>query len=167
VASLSQRAIKPRSAQEIIRQALDDEREEQQRAAQIRREIKARQDAGLVETPARRPPLVKEATRIIERSLKGLGPIQVSNSLAVEDRDVLRALWRAHRAHFAADGKLEQVVAAGAVLDALDRVPEGRLMAAHVLTQASDYLVWIDLDHSLPLAAFANARAYFVQQDES
>ena len=34
-------------------------------------------------------------------------------------------------------------------------------MAAHVVTQASDYLVWLDLSGGSLVAAFADARAYF------
>ncbi len=163
---LSRRAVRPGSAREIIRHALEQEQREQERAARIRRESANRslQPDGASTAPNRHSPLVAESTEIIEKALKGLGPIQVSNCMAVKDREILRALWKAHRARFAADGKLEQVVAAGAVLIALKLVPEGKLLAAHVLTQASDYLVWLDLDQGIPLAAFADAKAYFVHR---
>jgi len=40
-------------------------------------------------------------------------------------------------------------------------VPSDSLVAAHVVTDASDYLVWIDLQTGSLVAAFADARAYF------
>ena len=37
------------------------------------------------------------------------------------------------------------------------------LVAAHVVTDASDYLLWMDLGNESLVAAFADARAWFAQ----
>jgi len=161
VEALSQRAVRPKSAQDVIQRATEIARQQEQRAEQRRRERSQEQD----EQPgAPRPPLVHKVQRLIERKLRGLGPLTVNNCIVLDDREVLRALWRAHRARFGAEGKLDQVVGAAAVLDAFELVPKGKLIAAHVLTEASDYLVWLDMREGTPLAAFADARAYFVGQ---
>lgn len=98
---------------------------------------------------------------LVPRILPKAGPIYVANALRVEQRSVLRALWRSHRSRFMADGQLERAVGAAAVLHALDGVSEEGLVVAHVVTDASDYLLWMDLDRDTVLAAFADARAYF------
>ena len=56
---------------------------------------------------------------------------------------------------------LERAVAAARVVDSLKHAPSGALIAAHAVTAASDYLVWIDLQSGSLVAAFADARAYF------
>ncbi len=161
VEALSRRAVRPRSAEDVIQRAKQVAAQQEQVAQERRRQ--SRQDRNV--TPAaRRPPLVHKVQRLLDNKLRGLGPLDVNNCIAVADREVLRALWRAHRARFGALGLLSQVVGAAAVLDALDFVPDGMLVAAHVLTDASDYLVWLDMREGTPLAAFANARAYFVGQ---
>ncbi len=161
VEMLSQRAVRPKSAQDVIQRATEVARAQEQRAEERRRQLEQEQ----ADQPgAPRPPLVHKVQRLLERKLRGLGPITVNNCIVLEDRDVLRALWRAHRARFGAEGKLDQVVGAAAVLDAFDLVPGDKLVAAHVLTDASDYLVWLDMREGTPLAAFADARAYFVGQ---
>jgi hypothetical protein len=161
VEALSQRAVRPKSAQDVIQRATEIAKVQEQRAEERRRQLQQEQ-AALPGQPL--PPLVHKVQRLIERKLKGLGPLRVNNCIVLDDREVLRALWRAHRARFGAEGKLDQVVGAAAVLDAFDLVPEGKLVAAHVLTEASDYLVWLDMREGTPLAAFADARAYFVGQ---
>ena len=101
---------------------------------------------------------------MVPRILPKAGPIYVANALRVEQRSVLRALWRSHRSRFMADGQLERAVGAAAVLHALDAVSDEGLVVAHVVTDASDYLLWMDLDEDTVLAAFADARAYFAGQ---
>jgi len=96
--------------------------------------------------------------------LPNAGAIYVANALRVRQRSLLQALWRSHRARFLADGQLERAVGAAAVLHALDSVSEEGLVVAHVVTDASDYLLWLDLDQDTVLAAFSDARAYFAGQ---
>ena len=59
------------------------------------------------------------------------------------------------------DGQLERAVASTRVLDSFKLAPKGALIAAHAVTDASDYLVWIDLQTGSLVAAFSDARAYF------
>lgn len=86
------------------------------------------------------------------------------NAIAVDDRQVMVALWKAHRARFAADGDLARMVAASSVLRELAAVARGRLVAAIVETGVSDYLVWVDLDKEIVIAAFPDARAWYAGQ---
>jgi hypothetical protein len=161
VEALSQRAVRPKSAQDVIARATEIAQAQERRAEERRRQLEEEQGA---QPGMPRPPLVHKVQRLIERKLRGLGPLRVNNCIVLDDREVLKALWRAHRARFGAEGKLDQVVGAAAVLDAFELVPAGKLVAAHVLTEASDYLVWLDMREGTPLAAFANARSYFVGQ---
>ena len=91
----------------------------------------------------------------------GVPNVRVVNAIIVDQRDVLRALWTAHRTKFIAEGQLERAVGASVVLQATESAGEGNLVAAHVETEASDYLVWINVEHNQVLAAFPDARAYF------
>jgi hypothetical protein len=161
VEALSQRAVRPRSAQDVIQRATEVARVQEERAEERRRQVEQEQAQ---QPGAKRPALVVEVQRLLERKLRGLGPLTVNNCIVIDEREVIRALWRAHRARFGAEGKLDQVVGAAAVIDAFEFVPAGKLIAAHVLTEASDYLVWLDMREGTPLAAFADARAYFVGQ---
>ena len=47
------------------------------------------------------------------------------------------------------------------MLHALENTGKGGLVAAHVVTDASDYLLWMDLGSESLVAAFADARAWF------
>ncbi|MCK6508144.1 hypothetical protein L6R53_33060, partial [Myxococcota bacterium] len=142
--ALAARARKPMTALEAAREAA--RHEEERHAQDLRKEANRLRDA------------VQE---LIPEWLPGIGTVFVANAIAVQQRDLLRALWRGHRSKFLADGQLERAVGAAAVLSALDKAPEGTLVAAHAVTDASDYLVWLDLDKRSLVAAFPDARAYF------
>ena len=64
--------------------------------------------------------------------------IPVSNSV------VFRALWLAHRARAWATQDLALLATAAVLLDAVERVPEGYLTAAHVTIGGRDVAVWVD-----------------------
>lgn len=144
VDALAARARKPMSALEAAREA--SRAEEERHAQDLRKEANRLRD------------VVQE---LIPEWLPGIGAVFVANAIAVQQRDLLRALWRGHRSKFLADGQLERAVGAAAVLSALDKAPEGTLVAAHAVTDASDYLVWLDLDKRSLVAAFPDARAFF------
>ena len=97
----------------------------------------------------------------LQQSLPSLGAVSVHRALLADDRGLLRPLWRAHRAKALSDGALDRAVGAVAVLQALDAAPAGALVAAHVVTEASDYLVWLDLSSGALVAAFSDARAWY------
>ncbi len=144
VSALTERARKPQSALEAARAAAQAEEERQAQA--LRKKVDQLRD------------VVQD---LIPAWLPGIGTVYVANAIAVDKRDVLRTLWKAHRSKFLSDGQLERAVGAAAVLSALDQIPDGLLVAAHAVTDASDYLVWLDLDKRALVAAFSDARAYF------
>ncbi len=123
--------------------------------------------ADMARTPVRPAPSpapsgfpVQEIHGLIAQKMRGIGEFRVANCIAVEQRDVLRALWKAHRTRFAAEGRLDHAVGAASVLEALDRIPEGRLAVAHVFTRSSDFLLWLDTGERRLIAAFTDARAF-------
>jgi hypothetical protein len=121
--------------------------------------------------PAPRPPASRGGRSLADRVqalfpqwLPSVGELKVANALVCDQREPLIGLWRAHRARFLAVGELERAVGAATVVHALEHTPQGQLVAAHVVTQASDYLVWLDLNSESLVAAFADARAYFASE---
>ena len=92
--------------------------------------------------------------------LPGARQVEVVNALIMDDRKVLKALWKAHRTRMSEHGVLGMVVAATSVLRALDRVPQGQLVAAIVATESSEYLVWVDMGSHATIAAFPEARTW-------
>lgn len=98
---------------------------------------------------------------VIQDALPEIGSVYVAKALVMDDRGVLTALWRAHRARFATSGDLAGAVAVSGVLRALARVQPGQLAVAHAVTDKSDWLVWVDLSTSTLVAAFKDARAWF------
>jgi hypothetical protein len=146
--AMAARARAPVNALEAARVAA--QREDEQRTQQVAEEARSQEQQ-----------LSDRIQEMIPRLLPNAGAIYVANALRVEQRRVLRAIWRSHRSHFMAGGQLERAVGAAAVLHALESVSEQGLVVAHVVTDASDYLLWMDLDQDTVLAAFSDARAYF------
>jgi len=144
VERLAARAVRPVSALDAAREAAKQETEESEKA-----------DSAPIRTLAHR---IQE---LIPACLPGVGEVEVANAKVMDERDVLKAIWKSHRSKFLADGELERAVAAARVLQSFELAPEGALVAAHVMTDASDYLVWIDLQSGSLVAAFADARSYF------
>lgn len=140
VERLAARAVRPVSALDAAREAASVEAAAEERASQT---------------------LTDRIQSLIEASLPGVGDIDVKAAKVADERDVLVALWKSHRTKFLSDGELERAVAAARVVDHLKQSPAGALIAAHAVTAASDYLVWIDLQSGSLIAAFADARAYF------
>ncbi len=144
VERLAARAVRPVNALEAAREAAKQETEESERRA-----VQA------VRT------LADRIQELIPACLPGVGDVEAVNAKVMDEREVLVAIWKSHRSKFLADGELERAVAAARVLQAFDSAPAGALVAAHVLTSASDYLLWIDLQSGSLVAAFADARSYF------
>lgn len=153
--ALTARARRPTSALEAARQAAEREQDQRAEIAQAAEEA----------TQQERQQRVNDLADLVQGKLPdwlpSVGPVYVANAVLADPREILQALWKAHRAKFLAEGELERAVGAAAVLSALDNVPQDRLVAAHVVTDASDYLVWLDLERGGLVAAFSNARAYF------
>ena len=144
LAGLAARAPKPRSALEAARAAAAAEAAKKE-AADV---------AKLLELPNR-------VDKILRRQLKGIRTLDVVNALVMNDRPLLQALWKGHRARFAATGSLSEVVATTNVIRALGAVPRNQLVAAIVETEQTDYLVWVDLGSEAVISAFPDARAWY------
>jgi hypothetical protein len=99
------------------------------------------------------------ALAVLRAELTGLGAVYVANALLMDDRGVLKALWKAHRARFTSAGELDRALAASRVLEAIVRVPVGALAAVHAVTDRTDFLVWIDTDARVAIAAFPDPRS--------
>lgn len=140
VERLAARAVRPKAALEAAREAAEAESVAESRASQT---------------------LTDRIQVLIEASLPGVGDLDVKAARIADEREVLSALWKSHRSKFLSDGELERAVAAARVVDVLKHAPSGALIAAHAVTAASDYLVWINLQNGSLVAAFADARAYF------
>mgnify|MGYP001300883765 CR=1 FL=1 len=140
VERLAARAVRPKNALEAAREAAKDETEEKAKVSRT---------------------LTDRIQELIVSSLPGIGTVSVQAAMVIDEREVLVALWKGHRSKFLGDGQLERAVAATRVLDSFKRAPTGALIAAHAVTDASDYLVWIDLQTGSLVAAFSDARAYF------
>ncbi len=104
--------------------------------------------------------LVNVVSGIAGDSLPGLGDVYVARALIMDDRGVLTALWRAHRARFVSSGDVAGAVSVLAVLRALAAVGRGQLVAAHAVTDKSDWLLWVDLGNQTLVAAFKDPRAW-------
>ncbi|MCK6523347.1 hypothetical protein L6R49_18190, partial [Myxococcota bacterium] len=141
---LASRAQRPKSALEAAQAAADAER--RRKAAE---QIHAVRD------------LAEQVVGLLRRQLPSASRLDVVNALVLDERTTLRALWKGHRAKFAAQGALDQVVATTNVLRALDAVAEGQLVASIVETETTEYLVWVDLGSQATIAAFSNARSWY------
>jgi hypothetical protein len=140
VERLAARAVRPKNALEAARKAAKDETEEKVKVSRT---------------------LTDRIQELIVSSLPGIGTVSVQAAIVTDEREVLIALWKGHRSKFLADGQLERAVSSTRVLDSFKHAPNGALIAAHAVTDASDYLVWIDLQTGSLVAAFSDARAYF------
>ncbi|MEE2750508.1 MAG: hypothetical protein VX519_03695 [Myxococcota bacterium] len=143
---LAARATRPVSALDAARQAAESERQNRE-AAQAKR---ANQ-------------LPRRVEKMLSRKLSGVKKLEVINALAMDDRQVLKALWKAHRTRMAEHGVLGMVVAATSVLRALDAVPPGQLVAAIARTEKSEYLVWLDIGSEATIAAFPDAKTWITR----
>ena len=101
---------------------------------------------------------------MIRTNLPLLKEFHVASALDSFDRPLMKAIWRSHRSKFLMHGQLEYAVSALSVIDGLEKIEEGQLVAAYVETMASDYLIWIDIPNQHLVAAFADAKSYFANQ---
>jgi homoserine acetyltransferase len=145
-AGLAQRAAKPVSALEAARNAAAAE-------ARQRQEVQQKQANALP----------RQVEKLLSRKLPGVQRLEVVNALIMDDREVLKALWKAHRTRMAQHGVLGMVVAATSVLRALEAVPKGQLVAAIAATEISEFLVWVDIGSEATIAAFPDARTWITR----
>ena len=140
--ALAARAQRPQSALDAARAAAARESvaDEERKAAEIRRKANA---------------LTDKIQDLIPTWLPGVGTFYVANAILTNERDVLKVLWKAHRAKFLSEGHLERAVGVASVLHALENAGLNELVAAHVVTDASDYLLWMDLGNESLVAALS------------
>ncbi|MCB9745334.1 MAG: hypothetical protein H6740_22340 [Alphaproteobacteria bacterium] len=150
--SLASRARRPRSAADALREAAEAERLAREEAAATAAAEAARKAVHA---------LADRVDVLLRRQLPGVDSLEVVNAMLVDDRNLMRALWKAHRARFASEGRVDQVVSTTHVIRALDAVATHQLAAAIVNTAESDYLVFIDLGTQATVAAFPDARAWY------
>jgi hypothetical protein len=81
-------------------------------------------------------------------------PIPVSNA------DVFRALWLAHRARALHEGDGALLATASVLVDAIDRLPAGRLFAARVSLGGDTWAAWVDTDRGVLLGLVRPAEVY-------
>lgn len=81
------------------------------------------------------------ARRAVEAVLPGC---HVLRTLVVENRPAFRAVWQAHREKAASDAETSVIATAAVLLDAADRVPPRRLLAAEVAWKGRGYAVFVD-----------------------
>jgi hypothetical protein len=84
----------------------------------------------------------------------------VVRSVAVSNPAIFRALWTAHRARAAATGDVALMVAAAALLDAVDRVPAGCLSGVHLQYRGEDITAWVDTARGALLSATPQPELY-------
>lgn len=112
--------------------------------------------------PAQSTAPLAQVDAIVREHFPGadLGP-----AVAVSNVDVFRALWRAHRARAQHDGDVGLITTAGVLLDAIERVPPGWLVAVKASIgigrhPPETWGVWIDLDRRTVLAVARPADIY-------
>lgn len=154
--SILERAVRPKSALDAAREAVEREA-----------------SAGRVIATAARPSETAGGADIVRaaiaRDLGGAGQIFVLETHEVSagplaraqpgtlDREILRALWRGHRAKFLSDGNLERAATATIVVQALEQ--KGSLAVARVVARGRDHLAFVDVDSRRVIACLADAYA--------
>lgn len=85
--------------------------------------------------------------------------VTVMDVRAVNQTEVLKALWNSHRARFLAEGDLTMAGGAAAVLSWIQSDP-GSIAAVHIRVGSSEACAWVHLGHASVIAAFPEAQTY-------
>ena len=96
------------------------------------------------------PETLHDAAQLIAKLLP---KAEVATPVFVENAAVFQALWKAHRARAIHDNDLNRVATASVLLDAIDRLPAGHLVAARLTIEGSDWAAWVDLGRGIILGA--------------
>lgn len=92
------------------------------------------------------------AVRAADVASKLLPGLEVIREIRIGNLAVAKALWTAHRARAAATHDLALVGAASAILDAIDRLPPGALVALDATVAGQHVGLWIDTHRGALLA---------------
>lgn len=99
----------------------------------------------------------RSAVPAVSEALPGA---EVETSAPVENVEVFRAVWRAHRSRAAHQRDLALVATASVLLDAIERVPRGALLACAVRFGAERVAAWVDADRGVLLAVASPPEVY-------
>ena len=105
--------------------------------------------------------LTEHIASLLQPVFPNLAHFSVVRAMYADDRPLFESLWKAHRNKFILEGRLEYAISTLSVIHALKNAPKNDLVAAHMETDASDYLVWIRPSNGDVLAAFQDARRFF------
>lgn len=158
-----------KSAMDVFLEAMDEDEAPKRKAkAKSKKKSdenkpKSMQEAAIAmdKKPLMANALSLSMTALIQNHLPSLTEFHVASAMDSFNRSHLKVMWMTKRTQFLQSGKLEYAVASLSVLDALERLDDGDLIAAYVETTASDYLIWVDRENNKLVAAFANAGEYF------
>jgi pyruvate dehydrogenase E2 component (dihydrolipoamide acetyltransferase) len=165
--SLAERAARPVSAQDALRAAQEAAAREEEAAKAKRKAAKevtkaaqqAAKAAAAAQVAADRaaataatvaPSPVPSVTLAPTTDLgtlvgKALASAVIEREIVVQNAIVFRALWTAHRARAQATRDLHLLATASVLLDAVDRLPQGCLVAAQLSLGDRSVAVWADL----------------------
>lgn len=165
--SLAERAARPVSAQDALRAAQEAAAREEEAAkakrkaakevtkaaqqaakaaaaAQVAADRAAATAAAVVPAPV--PSVTPAPTTDLATLVgKGLPGAAIEREIVVQNAVVFRALWTAHRARAQATRDLHLLATASVLLDAVDRLPQGCLVAAQLNLGDRTVAVWADL----------------------
>jgi hypothetical protein len=135
---LSRRAVRPKTAQEVLAEL-------RVHSSQLATE----------EVPLSLEVRVEQSVRAALPDFENLYVAEVSEDLALEG---VASTYQAHAARFMAEGRMDAALNASRVFEAVNRSESSALAKALVRTDATEYLVWLDLYSSTLIACFPDAR---------
>lgn len=158
--SIADRARRPViSAAEAVRIAAEAE----QVAAAANKKAKAEAaTAAARPKPRKAPPAepVAPAHTVADVLGRFVSGAVVKREVPITNSVVFRALWTAHRARAGASSDLGLLVTASVLLDAVERLPKGCLVAAHATLADRDVAVWIDVARGVVLGVAEPGEVY-------
>ena len=155
-ASIVERAVRPKSALDAAREAAEREATTGSVLPTAPRTAKPTGSGDAVRAAIARDLGGAGQIFVLETHDVSAGPLTRAQPGAL-DREMLRALWRGHRAKFLSDGNLERAAAATVVVHALEQ--RGTLAVARVVARGRDHLAFVDLDSRRVIACLADAYA--------
>ncbi len=153
--SILDRAVRPKSALDAAREAAEREASAGRVIATAARGSE-RAGADVVRAAIARDLGGAGQIFVLETHVVSPGPLARAQPGTL-DREILKALWRGHRAKFLSDGNLERAATATTVVQALDQ--KASLAVARVVARGRDHLAFVDVDSRRVIACLADAYA--------
>ena len=117
--------------------------------------IKSAQEA----TPLSGQDALARAQGVVSEALASDG-VSVIRAVLVEERQLQSAIWRAHRGRLVATGDHLGAFSAFAVIQAVEQLPAGTLIAARVNARGRELLLWLDGANTRVIAVFPDAASW-------